>query len=142
MKHLYQRLLIRASLVHIGLGVLLGVLLYLAPVVELPFSFQKIRSVHVHLILLGGVIQMIMGVALWMFPRMLKAPHYTSPHQGMLLFVIFNSGVVLRSVFELIGRDPIIYYYFALLGVLLQVIGMLFFSFLIYSRIRMPGGSS
>lgn len=139
MKHAYQRWLIRASLFHMGLGFLLGLWMYMAPVFELPFAFLDMRTVHVHLILLGGVMQMIMGVALWMFPRMLKAPHYTSPRQGMLLCIVFNCGVLLRSSFELLGRDLAFNYILALVGVVLEMLALFFFGWLIASRIRMPG---
>ena len=107
MKHSYQRWLIRASIINIMAGILLGLYLYAWPYWPAPrlAPYAVVRTVHVHLILLGGVIQMIMGVALWMFPRMKKSPHYTAPTQGTLLFVLFNSGILLRSSGELMGQS-------------------------------------
>ncbi|MEO0291881.1 MAG: hypothetical protein ABIM54_02975, partial [candidate division WOR-3 bacterium] len=53
------------------------------------------------------VIQMIMGVGLWMFPR--KTPqepeervklYRKEEKQGLSLYFLFNSGTVLRSIFK------------------------------------------
>lgn len=138
MKFAYQRLLIIASIIHICIGIFLGLIMYLVPLFEWHLPMTAIRSVHVHLILFGGVIQLIMGVALWMFPRKKKPPHYTSKTKGMILFILMNTGIVMRSLFELAGRQNHSYYLLALTGVLLQVLAMLLFFVLIITRIRKP----
>ena len=137
MKHSYQRLLIRASLIYMALGMVIGLYMYAAPLLSLPMDFGRLRSLHVHMILLGGVVQLIMGVALWMFPRRKTPPRYTPANQGMLLFGMLNFGNIARFLFEFLdyGRTG---RWIAFCGALLQVFSIVFFLYLIYGRIRRP----
>jgi len=67
--------------------------------------------IHVHLALVGGVIQMIMGVGLWMFPLTLpveaRLPY--RPVLAWLTYGLLNCGLVGRFAFEAAfratGRD-------------------------------------
>ncbi len=140
MKFSYQRRLIRAALACLGLGVVLGFLMYAEPLAPDVVLAPYIRTVHVHLILVGGVIQMIMGVALWMFPRYADAPHYTSERSGMALFLIFNAGTILRSVGDALRPLDEVYRQAGMLGAALQVLGILFFIYLVNGRVRAPSG--
>jgi hypothetical protein len=58
--------------------------------------------IHVHLALMGGVIQMIMGVALWMFP--LTAPLEQRlpfrPGLAWSTYALFNGGLLGRFAVE------------------------------------------
>jgi hypothetical protein len=58
--------------------------------------------VHTHLALMGGVIQMIMGVGLWMFP--LTAPIEQRlpfrPAWAWSIYALFNAGLLGRFVVE------------------------------------------
>ncbi len=145
MKFLYQRLLIKSSIVYFILGNLLGFFMFLGYEFKIFNFFFKLRSVHVHLLLLGFVIQMIMGVALWMFPRKaLSDPEERlklfkkEEKEGLFLYILFNSGTIIRTLFE--GFVEIRFlYYFSLSGVLLQLVSILYLLTLIFPRIREPG---
>ncbi len=58
--------------------------------------------VHVHLALMGGVVQMIMGVALWMFPLMAPIDQRLSFRPGLAwtTYALFNGGLLGRFVVE------------------------------------------
>ncbi len=45
---------------------------------DVPLHYQIITA-HVHLLLVGFILMMIMGVALWMFPRLPKGDEGYSP---------------------------------------------------------------
>ena len=62
--------------------------------------------VHVHLALVGGVIQMIMGVGLWMFPLTvpLEARLQFRPVLAWTTYVLLNAGLLGRVVFEFAYR--------------------------------------
>lgn len=136
MKFAYQRWMIRAALIYLVIGVSLGFVMYLAPLFP-DAGLYRFRSVHIHLLLVGFMLQIVMGVALWMFPRMAVDPHYTPPRRGMTLFVLLNCGVFLRSAGELYGMVPVNTAYFVgLAGAGLQLIAILFFLSLILSRVR------
>lgn len=107
MKFLYQRLMIKTSIFYFLAGTLIGFFMFLGYNFENFSFFFKLREVHAHLLFLGFVIQMIMGVGLWMFPR--KTPqepeervklYRKEEKQGLSLYFLFNSGTVLRSIFK------------------------------------------
>ncbi len=142
MKFRYQRWMIKTSVVYLIVGILLGLFMFLG--YHFPaFSWAlRFRTTHVHLILLGAVIQIIMGVALWMFPRRKTPPYWTPDPEGLVLYVIFNVGTVLRSLTEAWSREATWAYGAALVGMMLQILGIVYFGILIFPRIRRPGGQS
>lgn len=93
---------VRTALLYILASAVLGVLYQLDLWLH-PFGFHPyVITVHVHLALMGGVIQMIMGVALWMFP--LTTPMEERLHFRLLpawtAFGLFNVGLLGRFFVE------------------------------------------
>jgi hypothetical protein len=86
----------------------------------------------------GSIIQIIMGVALWMFPRRKEPPGWTTEREGMTLYVGFNAGTVVRSLFEPFAQSGLVSYLLTLNGMVLQILSLLYFLFLIFQRIRAP----
>lgn len=138
MKFVYQRALILAALFYLVAGVLLGLALFLARAFPEIAWILRFRTVHVHLLLTGFVLQLIMGVALWMFPRHRHPPHYTSPRAGLALVVVYNAGIWLRSCCEPFAAEAPALFWLAFGGMLLQAGGIFFFLFLIVRRVRAP----
>ena len=132
--------MIKAALFWMGLGAALGVMMYLGYRVPLLRWTLTLRSVHVHMMLMGGVMQMIVGVALWMFPRRKDAPHWPTPSQGWSVFTLLNLGALIRSVCGGLPQTSAAFWG-GLVGIALQMCGMLLFFALIYHRIRGPGPS-
>ncbi len=133
--------MVRASLVYLVVGLFLGLFLYLAYAYPAFHWAHRLFTTHVHLLLVGTVIQLIMAVALWMFPRRKTPPYWTPEEQGMILFWIFNLGVVFRSLAEPWALEKTGFYVVSLGGSLLEIIGILYFVGLILSRVRAPTGS-
>jgi hypothetical protein len=79
-----------------------------------------------------------MGVALWMFPRRKEPPGWTTEREGMPLYLGFNAGTVVRSVFEPFAQSGSLPYFVALSGMASQILSLLYFLFLIFQRIRAP----
>jgi hypothetical protein len=138
MKFRYQRWMIKTALVYLFLGILIGLLTFLSGRIPQLAWISKWRTVHVHLILVGSVIQIIMGVALWMFPRRKEPPGWTTEREGMTLYVGFNAGTVVRSVFEPFAHSGLLSYFLTLSGMASQILSLLYFLFLIFQRIRAP----
>ena len=138
MKFRYQRWMIKTSLVYLFLGILIGLLTFLSGRFPELAWISSWRTVHVHLILMGSVIQTIMGVALWMFPRRKEPPGWTTEREGMPLYVGFNAGTVVRSLFEPFAQSGPLPYYLTPSGMAAQILGLLYFLFLIFQRIRAP----
>ncbi len=68
----YAKAFIKASLIYLGIGVLMGVWMVLSP----ESRFTLIR-VHVHLLLLGFMAMMIYGVGYHILPRFMGRPVYS-----------------------------------------------------------------
>ncbi|MEE9144956.1 MAG: hypothetical protein V3U06_09350 [Candidatus Binatia bacterium] len=138
MKFRYQRWMIKTSLIYLFVGVLMGLLMFLAHRFPAFGWISGWRTVHVHLLMVGSVIQMIMGVALWMFPRRVETPRWTTEQEGMTLYIAFNAGMVVRSLFEPFWSLGDLPYFLALSGMVLQILSILYFLYLIFQRIRSP----
>jgi len=138
MKFRYQRWMIKTFLIYLFVGILLGLLTFLSGRIPELAWVSSWRTVHVHLILVGSVIQIIMGVALWMFPRRKEPPGWTTEREGMTLYVGFNAGTVVRSLFEPFAHSGLLSFFLTLSGMASQILSLLYFLFLIFQRIRAP----
>ena len=138
MRYRYLRWMIRSALLCITVGMFLGLLLYLPMLTQQWFFLRWLRTTHVHLILVGGVIQMIMGVALWMFPRRKSQPYVTPEAEGLWIFWLLNSGIVLRSLAEPLSYPFPAFRLVTFVGMTLQVLAFLYFLVEIWGRVRSP----
>jgi len=99
MTNLVRRYL-KTAVVFLFIGLLLGLWLSAAIELELFTAPYPLRVAHTHLILVGFVMMMIMGVALWMFPR--PAPedgHYRAERMEFVWWVM-TSSVCVRTAAE------------------------------------------
>lgn len=85
----FVRRFIRASLIWLGVGVLIGIAMAAAPMRALVF-----RPAHAHANLLGFVSMMIFGVAYHVLPRFSGHPLH-SPRLAGLHLVVANAGLAL-----------------------------------------------
>ncbi len=140
--HTLVRRYIKTSFVFLILGLLLGLYLtlgrYVAP---LPISVMLVTA-HTHLLLVGFVMMMILGVAQWMFPRPDKADEHYDPTLAEIVFYAFTAGVVLRSAGEIAAGFWSSSLFPALIttGSVVQVLAIIVFFYNMWTRIR-PVGS-
>jgi hypothetical protein len=130
--------MIKTSLFYLFVGVILGFMMVLAFRNPSLSWFLKLRSVHVHILLVGSFLQLIMGVSLWMFPRKKEPPHITGEEEGLPLYIMLNLGVLLRSFSEPWAFTKDLAYYVSLMGTGIQVISIIYFIVLIWGRVRAP----
>jgi len=64
---------------------------------------QELISAHTHLILVGSVMMMIMGVALWFFPRAEKEDKKYSPDLILATYWVMTIGTGARFIFQVIA---------------------------------------
>lgn len=90
---------VRASLVHLVGGFMIGALLLMSKAVAFGTGLQAWRAVHIEMLLVGWMIQLVMGVAVWIFPRFVlgRAPR-RSAITAWLAFILINTGVLLVSL--------------------------------------------
>jgi hypothetical protein len=68
----YAKAFVKASLIYLGTGAILGVLMVIWP--EIRFTISR---VHVHILLLGFMAMMIYGVGYHILPRFMGRPIYS-----------------------------------------------------------------
>ena len=133
---------LKTGILFLGVGLLLGgwmmVRRELAGRHPTPYEV----SAHTHAILVGFVMMMILGVALWMFPRPDKEDTRYSPRLAEAAYWLIATGTGLRVAGELL-RPAIgaawLRWAVVLTG-LAQIAGIGVFFFTMWSRIR-PVGS-
>ena len=103
-----------------------------------------LRAVYLsqlHLLVVGWITQLAIGVAYWMFPRFRKEENPEPRGSDRLtwaVFVLLNAGLLLRFAFEpfyLMGPSTWLAATVALAGVL-QALAALGFAALIWGRVR------
>lgn len=109
------RWFVRTSLVYLAAALVVGVWLAL----KLPPD--GLFPVYLHLLVFGWLTQLIIGIALWMFPKFSTTQPRGSEKLSWAAYLFLNSGLILRLVGEpLQAEQPT-----ALAGILLVVSAVL-----------------
>lgn len=98
-------------------------------------------SAHTHAILVGFVMSMILGVALWLFPRPERTDERYRPALAEAAYWLLTLGTGSRIVCELLRpavSAPWLRWAVVLSG-FLQIAGLLVFFYTMWSRIRAIG---
>jgi hypothetical protein len=108
-----SRAFVKASIVCLCIGAILGALLFANRLVPLGPGVAALRVSHIQLLIVGWLTQLILGVAWWLFPplktgllrgdpgrvRRGQAQRGSEPLFWVTFFFL-NAGVLLRSLFE------------------------------------------
>lgn len=136
------RYFIKTSLAFLLLGILTGLYLSFAKYVFKTSYTQELISAHTHLILVGSVIMMIMGVALWFFPRAEKDDKKYNPDLILITYWLITIATALRFIFQVIASFYFINWVSTAIAIFssLQVVAIILFFYSMWGRIR-PVGS-
>jgi len=98
-------------------------------------------SAHTHAIFVGFVMMMILGVALWLFPRPEKTDTRYRPVLAEASYWLLTVGTAARVVGELlrVSSSALWLRLLVVASGLLQIAGILVFFFTMWSRIRGVG---
>lgn len=131
---------LRTAIAFLALGLVLGAWMLTAREFGgwLP---PRIRSAHTHALLVGFVMLMITGVALWMFPRPRAGDVVFRPGLATLAWWGIAGGTFARVALEVaLSANPSVMWRFVLVAAgLLQVAGILLFFGTMWTRIRGSG---
>ena len=100
-----SRRFLRTAIVFLVIGLALGLWLLAAREFGVPAPVRAL-SAHTHAVLVGFVMMMIGGVALWMFPRPAKDDPLYRPALAEWAYWLLAAGTAGRIVFELAVSDP------------------------------------
>ena len=103
----------------------------------------QLVSAHAHAVLVGFVMFIIFGVALWLFPRPAKDDNRYSPRRAGAAYWILTVATASRFVAEAARAwvDSRVLAWVVVLGGLGQIIGIAVYFWMMWSRIR-PVGSA
>jgi len=141
--HSLVRRYLKTGIGFLTLGVVLGLWMMIERELLQRFPSPYVVSAHTHAILVGFVMMMILGVALWLFPRPSKDDTRYSPKAAEVAYWLVGGGTLLRVIAE-ISRASVdaVWLRVATVGTgFLQVAGLLVFFYTMWSRIR-PLGSA
>jgi heme/copper-type cytochrome/quinol oxidase subunit 1 len=98
-------------------------------------------SAHTHIILVGFVLMMIMGVALWFFPRAEKDDKKYKPGLIWICYWFITSGTFVRFTLEIIDSYMTINFLqiFITISGALQILAVFLFFHSMWGRIRSIG---
>lgn len=136
------RRFLKTGIGFLGIGLLLGGWMMIRRELSGVYPSSYLVSAHTHAILVGFVMMMILGVALWLFPRPDKEDERYSPRIAEAAYWLLASGTAVRLAGELL-RDvssALPLKWLVVLAGLSQIAGIGLFFFTMWSRIR-PVGS-
>lgn len=135
-----SRWFIRASLVNLALGFTLGALLLCNKAVGLTPELTRLLPAHIEFLLVGWVIQLVMGVATWILPRF-GVPRSASGSMtaAWIAFAALNAGVWLSAAGPLVAGG--VGGWLPLLGRLAEAAAAVAFATNVWARVR-PSGLS
>jgi hypothetical protein len=94
------RWFIKAGLLYFVIALATGVLYQARTEIDLPTWVSTLNPVYVHLLAVGWITQLIIGVAYWMFPKFSKEQPRGSETLGWATFALLNAGLILRIASE------------------------------------------
>jgi cbb3-type cytochrome oxidase subunit 1 len=140
--HSLVRRYLKTGIVFLGVGLAIGVWMMAERDLIGRYPSPYEQSAHTHAILVGFVMMMILGVALWLFPRPAKEDVRYTPALAEAAYWLVTVGTATRIAGELVRPFtealPVRVATFA--AGLLQVVGLGLFFYTMWSRIR-PVGS-
>ncbi len=135
------RYFIKTSLAFLVLGILTVLYMSFAKYVYQTGYTQELISAHTHLILVGSVMMMIMGVALWFFPRPEKEDKKYNPDLISVTYWLLTISTALRFILQIVAS----FYFISWINIAitifssLQVVAMILFFYSMWGRIRAVG---
>jgi cbb3-type cytochrome oxidase subunit 1 len=133
---------LKTAIGFLAVGLLLGGWMMVRRELMGAYPSTYMVSAHTHAILVGFVMLMILGVALWLFPRPEKGDERYSPRVAEWAYWLVTLGTATRVAGELLR--PVVaalwLRWAVVLSGLAQIAGVALFFYTMWSRIR-PVGS-
>jgi heme/copper-type cytochrome/quinol oxidase subunit 1 len=134
---------IKTSFVFLVLGLLLGAYIVVAEFMLDTHPPRLLVTAHAHLLLVGFMLLLVMGVATWMFPRPGRDDTRYRPELAEAVYWLLTASTLLRALAEvtvgLAGTLGI--RWLIALGGLGQLVGAALFVVNMWRRVRMPPGA-
>ncbi len=90
-----SRIFIKAGMIYFVLSLVAGLLLEIESV-----SIPALMPLFWHMLMLGWITQIIIGVSVWMFPGRNRGEGFSNQKWNWLTFIFLNIGLFLRLIAE------------------------------------------
>lgn len=131
---------IKTSFVFLTAGLVLGAYLVVEQFVLGAYPSRLLVTAHVHLLLVGFMLMIVMGVATWMFPRPARDDSRYRPGLAEVIYWVLTVSTAVRAVGEISGAvAPVAGFRFVVAaGGLGQLAASALFVVNMWWRVRMP----
>ena len=126
--------LVRRSFVHLLLGFTLGGLILANKGYPFEPRIWNLLPAHLEFLLLGWMVQLAMGVAFWILPRLRSNSPRGNATWVWCALGLLNAGIVAVAIQPFAGAD-----WFSLVGRILETTGVLLFVLTSWRRIKPLG---
>ena len=132
---------VKTSFVFLALGLLLGGWIIVGEFVLGHYPPRLHITAHVHLLLVGFMLMVVMGVATWMFPRPARDDTRYRPGLAEAVYWIMTLATALRAAGEILApfSGASAWRLIIAAGGLGQLAGAALFVINMWPRVRMPG---
>ena len=124
---------LRAALLHFAVGVTFGGLMLANKGIPFAPWLWRLLESHVELVFAGWTLQLAVGVALWILPRLPGPDKYGRERLGWWAFVLLNGGVIAVALGRWLGVDVLA---LTAAGRLAELIAVTLFAVQVWPRIR------
>jgi heme/copper-type cytochrome/quinol oxidase subunit 1 len=132
---------VKTSFAFLVAGLLLGGYILIGEFVAGVYPPRLFITAHVHLLLVGFMLMLVMGVATWMFPRPARDDTRYRPGLAETVYWVMTAATAVRASAEVLaglsGAPPLRWLVAA--GGLGQLAGAALFVLNMWPRVRMPG---
>jgi cbb3-type cytochrome oxidase subunit 1 len=124
-------------------GVLLGTYVSISQYLLGAYPPRLLVTAHVHLLLVGFMLMVVMGVATWMFPRPARDDLRYRPELAEAVYWLMTGATCVRALAEMLAAyaDSTALRLTVALGGLGQTGGVLLFVVNMWTRVRMPSAA-
>ena len=130
---------IKTSFVFLVSGLVLGAYIVVAQFLLDAYPPRLLVTAHAHLLLVGFMLMMVMGVATWMFPRPAREDSRYRPELAEAVYWVMTAATAVRAGAELgVAAGGLGLRWLIAVGGLGQLAGAVLFVLNMWWRVRMP----
>jgi hypothetical protein len=135
---------IKTSFVFLLAGLALGAYVIVAQFLLETAPPRLLVTAHAHLLLVGFLLMVVMGVATWMFPRPPRDDTRYRPELAEAVYWVLTLATALRALAEIVVAETglLALRWLIAVGGLGQLAGAALFVLNMWSRVRMPPGAT
>ncbi len=135
------RYFIKSSLIFLMIGLFTGIYMSFSKYISFAGVSQEMISAHTHIILVGSIMMMIMGVALWFFPKAEKEDKKYNPGLILFSYYLITIATALRFIFQILTGIFFLNWinYLITITSTLQIVAFILFFYSMWGRIRSVG---